>query len=45
MDYVPVNITDEMIGHKLGEFAATRKRYLLFMHHIVADPRKAYILW
>jgi Ribosomal protein S19 len=27
VDYVPVAITDEMIGHKLGEFATTRKRY------------------
>jgi len=29
MDYLPVNITDEMIGHKLGEFSPTRKRYFL----------------
>jgi len=29
MDYIPVNITDEMIGHKLGEFSPTRKRYFL----------------
>ena len=26
-DYVPVNITEEMVGHKLGEFAPTRKRF------------------
>jgi len=26
-EYVPVTITQEMIGHKLGEFAATRKRF------------------
>src|SRR5690606_39082604 len=26
-DYVPVTITEEMIGHKLGEFAPTRKRF------------------
>jgi hypothetical protein len=31
MDYVPVAITDEMIGHKLGEFATTRKRYTFFI--------------
>jgi len=28
MDYVPVDITDEMIGHKLGEFSTTRKAYV-----------------
>ena len=27
IDYIPVSITDEMIGHKLGEFASTRKPY------------------
>jgi ribosomal protein S19 len=26
-DYIPVTITEEMVGHKLGEFAATRKRF------------------
>jgi len=26
-DYVPVAITDEMVGHKLGEFSQTRKRF------------------
>lgn len=25
--HVPVTITDEMVGHKLGEFAVTRKRF------------------
>ena len=25
--YVPVTITAEMVGHKLGEFAPTRKRF------------------
>ena len=24
-DFIPVYITEEMVGHKLGEFAATRK--------------------
>ncbi|KAF6749864.1 hypothetical protein DFP72DRAFT_818359 [Ephemerocybe angulata] len=26
-DYVPVMVTQDMVGHKLGEFAATRKRF------------------
>lgn len=26
-DYLPVHVTEEMIGHKLGEFAFTRKRF------------------
>ncbi|KAG0348353.1 hypothetical protein BG004_005380 [Podila humilis] len=26
-DYVPLTVTDEMVGHKLGEFAPTRKRF------------------
>lgn len=26
-DYIPVQITEEMIGFKLGEFAATQKRF------------------
>jgi len=25
--YLPVNVTSEMVGHKLGEFASTRKRF------------------
>ncbi len=25
--YVPVHITQEMVGHKLGEFSPTRKRF------------------
>ncbi|CCK69784.1 mitochondrial 37S ribosomal protein uS19m KNAG_0D00310 [Huiozyma naganishii CBS 8797] len=25
-EYVPVEITEDMVGHKLGEFAHTRKR-------------------
>ena len=24
-DFIPVYITEDMVGHKLGEFAATRK--------------------
>ena len=24
-DFIPVYITDDMVGHKLGEFAMTRK--------------------
>jgi len=27
MEYMPVKITEEMIGHKLGEFVPTRKKY------------------
>ncbi|KAI8055266.1 hypothetical protein BDF22DRAFT_676322 [Syncephalis plumigaleata] len=26
-DYLPLTVTEEMVGHKLGEFAATRKRF------------------
>ncbi|ORX33604.1 hypothetical protein BD324DRAFT_639496 [Kockovaella imperatae] len=26
-DYLPVTVTEEMVGHKLGEFSATRKRF------------------
>lgn len=26
-DYVPLTITQDMVGHKLGEFAATRKKF------------------
>lgn len=25
--HLPVTITEEMVGHKLGEFAPTRKRF------------------
>lgn len=25
--YVPVNVTQDMVGHKLGEFAMTRKAF------------------
>ncbi|KAG8941039.1 mitochondrial ribosomal small subunit component [Tulasnella sp. 424] len=25
--YLPVHVTSEMVGHKLGEFAPTRKRF------------------
>ncbi|MBI2021048.1 30S ribosomal protein S19 [Candidatus Giovannonibacteria bacterium] len=24
-DFIPVNVTEEMVGHKLGEFSPTRK--------------------
>ena len=27
-DYIPVNITEDMIGHKLGEFSVTRKKFV-----------------
>ncbi|KAH9916305.1 mitochondrial 30S ribosomal protein S19 [Epithele typhae] len=26
-EYLPVNVTQDMVGHKLGEFAITRKRF------------------
>ncbi|KAH9457797.1 hypothetical protein Pst134EB_010110 [Puccinia striiformis f. sp. tritici] len=26
-EYIPVNITAQMVGHKLGEFSPTRKRF------------------
>lgn len=26
-DYVPVPVTEEMVGHKLGEFSITRKNF------------------
>lgn len=26
-DYLPVTVTEDMIGHKLGEFSPTRKRF------------------
>ncbi len=25
--HIPISVTEEMIGHKLGEFAPTRKRF------------------
>ncbi|KAN0065344.1 mitochondrial ribosomal small subunit component [Thecaphora frezii] len=25
--HIPISITEEMVGHKLGEFAPTRKRF------------------
>jgi len=35
--FFPVTITDEMIGHKLGEFSATRQ----FFGHTPADKKAA----
>ena len=26
-DYVPVVVTQDMVGHKLGEFSPTKKRF------------------
>jgi ribosomal protein S19 len=26
-EYIPLRVTEEMVGHKLGEFSATRKRF------------------
>jgi len=36
-DFIPVYITENMIGHKLGEFAATR----IFRGHRAADKKAA----
>lgn len=35
--FVPVLVTDQMIGHKLGEFAPTR----IFKGHSAADKKSA----
>jgi small subunit ribosomal protein S19 len=35
--FIPVLVTDNMIGHKLGEFASTRK----FVAHSGADKKAA----
>ena len=44
-DYVPVTVTQDMVGHKLGEFAITRKRFtykcvsiVLMFVTLVVDP-------
>lgn len=34
--HVPVYVSDEMVGHKLGEFAPTRT----FRGHVAADKKK-----
>lgn len=38
-DYLPVRVTEEMVGHKLGEFSQTRKkfsyRYVAFFLHLI----------
>ena len=34
--HVPVYVTEDMVGHKLGEFAPTRK----FGHHAGQDKKK-----
>lgn len=26
-EYLPVSVTEEMVGHKLGEFSLTRKKF------------------
>jgi hypothetical protein len=42
-DFTPVQISEEMVGHKLGEFSATRKRfsyrYVLFPTLFSLDRR------
>jgi ribosomal protein S19 len=40
-DFTPVQITEEMVGHKLGEFSATRKRFsyrYVFYHVVLLAP-------
>ena len=36
-EHVPVYVTEDMVGHKLGEFVSTRK----FGGHTKADDKKA----
>ena len=35
-DYLPVTITQDMVGHKLGEFSHTKKRFVY--KYVVALP-------
>ena len=35
--HVPVYVTEDMVGHKLGEFAPTRKFTQLVANHILGD--------
>jgi hypothetical protein len=35
-DYIPVLVTQDMVGHKLGEFAVTKKK---FTYKCVGPPR------
>ena len=37
-DYIPVQVTQDMVGHKLGEFAITKKR---FTYKCVLHPLRA----
>lgn len=40
-DYITVHVTQDMVGHKLGEFAPTRKRFhyrCVAYEASVADP-------
>ena len=36
-DYIPVQVTQDMVGHKLGEFAITKKRftYKCVLHYLL----------
>jgi len=42
-EYIPVKVTEDMVGYKLGEFAPTRKRfsYRCVVRH---DPARARML-
>ena len=40
MDYIPVLVTQDMVGHKLGEFSHTKKRFhykCVFIIRVFAD--------
>ena len=41
-DFTPVQISEEMVGHKLGEFSATRKR---FSYRYVVILESLFIPW
>ena len=38
-DYVPVTVTQDMVGHKLGEFSLTKKRFVY--KYVVTHPYRS----
>jgi hypothetical protein len=40
--YLPVTVTQDMVGHKLGEFAHTKKK---FVYKYVLLLSIAFLLW
>jgi hypothetical protein len=45
-DYVPVTVTQDMVGHKLGEFSHTKKRFVykcVFTHSY--NSRESTLTW